>query len=130
MRLTARRSNLSAKLIAWYAANRRDLPWRPPLGKTVAVDPYFVLVSEFMLQQTQVATVLPYFARFIAAFPTISSLADAPEQDVLRLWQGLGYYSRARNLHAAAQKVVADFAGQIPRTVEDLQSLPGVGRYT
>jgi A/G-specific adenine glycosylase len=96
----------------------------------VSVDPYAVLLSEFMLQQTQVATVLPYFARFLATFPTITSLAAASEQGVLRLWQGLGYYSRARNLHAAARKIVTDFAGQIPATVDALISLPGIGRYT
>jgi A/G-specific adenine glycosylase len=130
MRTSNTTPKLATKLIAWYAANRRDLPWRPPLGKTDAVDPYFVLVSEFMLQQTQVATVLPYFNRFIKAFPTIASLAKAPEQEVLRLWQGLGYYSRARNLQAAAQKIITDYRAQIPTTAEELQSLPGVGRYT
>lgn len=93
-------------------------------------EPYAVLVSEFMLQQTQVATVVPYFRRFLEKFPTIQSLAAAGEQDVLRLWQGLGYYSRARNLLGAARKVVSDFGGQVPRLPEQLRSLPGVGPYT
>ena len=91
-----RKASLATVLKRWYAQNRRDLPWRPPLGKSRPVDPYAVLISEFMLQQTQVATVVAYFRRFIKAFPTLKALAAASEQDVLRLWQGLGYYSRAR----------------------------------
>ncbi len=114
----------------WYATNRRDLPWRPPLGKSAPVDPYAVLISEFMLQQTQVATVAGYFRRFMEAFPNLAALADASEHDVLRLWQGLGYYSRARNLHATARRIVADFGGRIPREVDELTALPGIGRYT
>ena len=112
-------------LLRWYDRCRRDLPWRadPP-------NPYHVLVSEVMLQQTQVATVVPYFHRFMEKFPTISDLADASEQSVLRLWQGLGYYSRARNLHAAAKKVVADHAGVVPDDAKTLLILPGIGRYT
>lgn len=94
------------------------------------VNPYHVLLSEAMLQQTQVATVIPYFHRFIEAFPTIHTLAKADEQEVLTLWQGLGYYRRARNLHAAARMVVEQFAGEVPATVDDLLKLPGVGRYT
>jgi A/G-specific adenine glycosylase len=89
-----------------------------------------VLVSEAMLQQTQVITVIPYFHRFLEQFPTVQSLADAPPQQVLRAWQGLGYYSRARNLQAAARKIAADHAGNVPDTVEALLQLPGVGRYT
>jgi A/G-specific adenine glycosylase len=89
-----------------------------------------VLVSEFMLQQTQVATVSPYFLRFVKALPTIRRLAAAPEQQILRLWQGLGYYTRARNLRSAARMIVAEFGGRIPRSVQELMSLPGVGRYT
>src|SRR5206468_1567179 len=92
--------------------------------------PYHVLVSEAMLQQTQVATVIPYYQRFIARFPSIEELATADEQEVLRLWQGLGYYSRARNLQRAAQMVVGQLGGKFPRTVERLRELPGVGRYT
>ena len=94
------------------------------------VNPYHVLLSEAMLQQTQVATVVPYFHRFIEAFPTVQTLADADEQAVLTLWQGLGYYRRARNLHAAAKSIVDDFAGEVPASVDDLLKLPGVGRYT
>lgn len=95
-----------------------------------AVNPYHVLLSEAMLQQTQVATVIPYFHRFIEAFPTVADLANADEQHVLTLWQGLGYYRRARNLHAAAKVIVADYAEQIPSTVAELRKLPGVGPYT
>lgn len=104
------------------------MPWRAVPGQTP--NPYHVLLSEAMLQQTQVATVVPYFRRFINAFPTIESLAAAEEQQVLRLWQGLGYYSRARNLLKAARMIVEQFDGQIPRTVDALLTLPGVGRYT
>lgn len=123
-------ADFAAALLAWYERSRRDLPWRVPLLAAGHPDPYHVLLSEFMLQQTQVATVIPYFQRFIERFPAIADLAAADEQDVLRLWQGLGYYSRARNLHKAAKKVVADFGGQLPREVASLLTLPGVGRYT
>jgi A/G-specific adenine glycosylase len=112
-------------LLRWYDQHRRDLPWR-----VTAPDPYHVLLSETMLQQTQVATVVPYFLRFIKRYPTLADLAGAELQDVLRLWQGLGYYSRARNLHACAARVVAEHGGRVPRDVEQLLSLPGVGRYT
>lgn len=95
-----------------------------------AANPYHVLLSEAMLQQTQVATVIPYFHRFIQAFPTVQALADADEQAVLRLWQGLGYYRRARNLHAAAQAIVNEHGGRVPSGVSELLKLPGVGRYT
>src|SRR3954454_15459231 len=117
------------RLLRWYDSARRDLPWRT-VGPDGRPDPYHVLVSEAMLQQTQVATVIPYFNRFIARFGSFRELAAADEQDVLRMWQGLGYYSRARNLQAAARKVVDDFAGELPRDVEGLLQLPGVGRYT
>ena len=120
------------RLLAWYDRSRRDLPWRVPPGSGPAVplDPYHVLVSEAMLQQTQVATVIPYFRRFLDRFPTPAALAAADEQDVLRAWQGLGYYSRARNLQAAARRIVGEHGGRVPDTVEGLLSLPGVGRYT
>ncbi|HEX4055243.1 MAG TPA: A/G-specific adenine glycosylase [Tepidisphaeraceae bacterium] len=121
---------MSQSLLSWYERHRRDLPWRPPLGRTSNVDPYAVLVSEVMLQQTQVTTVIPYFLRFMKAFATIGELAAAPEQQVLRLWQGLGYYSRARNLQAAAKKIVAEFGERIPFSAQGLMSLPGIGRYT
>jgi A/G-specific adenine glycosylase len=112
-------------MLTWFDANKRDMPWR----KSPA-DPYHVLVSEAMLQQTQVATVIPYFVRFIAAFPTPQALAQAEEQAVMKLWQGLGYYRRARNLQAAARAIVQDHAGHVPATVEGLLALPGIGRYT
>ena len=117
----------AAALLDWYDRARRDLPWRVSTGYP---DPYHVLVSEAMLQQTQVATVIPYFVRFLEAFPTIQALAASDEQRVLRLWQGLGYYSRARNLRQAAIAVVEHFGGAVPRDVDALLTLPGVGRYT
>ena len=116
-------------LLRWYERHRRDLPWRLQPG-TAALDPYHVLVSEAMLQQTQVVTVIPYFKKFLTRFPTLRVLADADEQEVLRLWQGLGYYSRARNLQRAARRVVEEHGGELPRSVEALSALPGVGRYT
>ena len=113
------------RLLAWYDASARDLPWRGQ-GRT----PYRVLVSEAMLQQTQVKAATPYFERFMAELPTLESLAAANEQTVLRLWQGLGYYSRARNLRRAAQMIVSEHNGIVPKTVDDLLKLPGVGRYS
>jgi A/G-specific adenine glycosylase len=121
-------SKLRAALMRWYRTHHRKLPWRAAPG--AQANPYHVLVSEAMLQQTQVATVIDYFNRFIQKFKTIQSLAAADEQEVLRLWQGLGYYRRARHLHAAARMIVADHHGQIPDTVETLSKLPGVGPYT
>ncbi|HEV8604896.1 MAG TPA: A/G-specific adenine glycosylase [Tepidisphaeraceae bacterium] len=123
------------RLLRWYNANRRDLPWRVNRDHTktpnpATPDPYHVLVSEAMLQQTQVATVIPYFHRFMAAFHTLGDLAASTEQEVLRLWQGLGYYSRARNLRTTAKILVEQNAGVIPTSVEALLKLPGIGRYT
>lgn len=115
---------LRRRLLAWFATRARDLPWRQTR------DPYRVWISEIMLQQTQVATVIPYYERFIAAFPDEAALAGASEQEVLRLWEGLGYYRRARNLHAAAKVIVAEHGGKFPRTVEAVRRLPGIGRYT
>src|ERR1039458_9683559 len=125
-------NSLSTGLLKWYDRHQRSLPWRLPRGSppSTVLDPYYSLVSESMLQQTQVATVIPYFHRFVDKFPTIQSLADSDLQEVLRLWQGLGYYSRAKNLRAAARKIVEEFAGKIPSDLEELLSLPGVGRYT
>jgi len=114
----------SRKLLAWYARHQRRLPWRG------APDPYHVWVSEIMLQQTQVETVIPYYQRWLARFPTISALAEAPLQDVLAAWEGLGYYSRARNLHRAAQRVATELGGRLPREPAELLKLPGIGRYT
>ncbi len=110
-------------LTTWYNGIKRDLPWR----KTK--DPYGIWVSEIMLQQTQVDTVIPYYNRFMAAFPTVNDLASADEQAVLKLWEGLGYYSRARNLHKAAKRVVTEYNSKVPTTYEGLQELPGLGPY-
>lgn len=115
---------LRRRLLAWYKTHARDLPWR------ASRDPYRVWVSEVMLQQTQVATVRDYFTRFVAALPDVHCLAAADEQRVLRLWEGLGYYRRARQLHAAAKQLVSRYHGQFPREVTELQTLPGIGRYT
>ena len=112
------------RLLAWYAEHERDLPWRRSRNA------YRVWVSEVMLQQTQVATVEAYFRRFVKAFPNVRKLAAASERDVLRLWEGLGSYRRARQLHAAAQQIVAEHGGRFPRDLQTLQTLPGVGRYT
>jgi A/G-specific adenine glycosylase len=111
-------------LLNWYAVNARQLPWR---GHP---DPYAVWVSEIMLQQTRVETVIPYFQRWMERFPDISSLAAAEQQEVLASWEGLGYYSRARNLHRAAQILASQYHGEMPRDLKTLRSLPGVGRYT
>lgn len=113
----------AADLLAWFDREAADLPWRADH------DPYHVWLSEVMLQQTQIETVKPYYARFLAAYPTVSDLAAAPIDDVLKHWEGLGYYSRARNLHRAAQTVTAN-GGQFPQTAAALLALPGVGRYT
>jgi len=119
-----RTAQLARRLTRWFEVNARDLPWRR--RRT----PYRVWLSEMMLQQTQVDTVVPYFRRFVARFPTLKSLADAPLDDVLKLWEGLGYYARARNLHRAARIVSRERKGRFPRTVDGLIRLPGVGRYT
>ena len=113
-------------LLSWYDRNRRTMPWRAKPGE--AADPYRVWLSEIMLQQTNVATVIPYFERFVRRFPNVQALANAPIDEVLVAWAGLGYYARARNLHACAKAVAA--IGGFPRTVEGLLALPGVGTYT
>ena len=115
---------ISSLLLAWWDAGHADLPWRRTL------DPYAIWVAEIMLQQTQITAVIPYYERWLARFPTVEALAAAPLEDVLKLWEGLGYYSRARNLHAAARVVVEEHGGQLPRTVDQLTRLPGIGRYT
>ena len=116
--------SLRRPLVAWFRKAARDLPWRRTR------DPYAILVSEIMLQQTQVATVIPFYARWLARFPDFATLAAAEESDVLSVWQGLGYYSRARNLHRAAKTVVEKHAGEMPRDPAHIRALPGVGRYT
>jgi A/G-specific adenine glycosylase len=117
-------SSVRRRLLAWYRHHRRDLPWRSD------PTPYAVWVSEIMLQQTTVTAATPFFERWMERFPTLRDLAAADEEDVLRLWAGLGYYNRARNLHRAAMQIVAECDGEIPRTVSDLMELPGIGRYT
>ena len=117
-------SGFRRRLARWYDGHARDLPWRRQN------DAYSVWVSEIMLQQTQVATVCGYFTRFMAALPTIAALAEADERHVLRLWEGLGYYRRARQLHEAAQRIVAEHGGQFPRDLDAVRRLPGIGRYT
>ncbi|MBT8302007.1 MAG: A/G-specific adenine glycosylase, partial [Maribacter sp.] len=114
----------SQKILLWYAKNKRTLPWRR------TKDPYRIWLSEIMLQQTRVAQGLPYYLKFIEQFPTINDLAGASEESVLKLWQGLGYYSRARNLHATAKTVVSDYDGKFPQTYNELLKLKGVGDYT
>jgi A/G-specific adenine glycosylase len=111
-------------LTQWYLHNKRDLPWRN------TVNPYFIWLSEIMLQQTRVAQGLPYFLRFTEAFPTVFDLAKASEEEVLKLWQGLGYYSRARNLHKTAQQVAFEFDGEFPKSYAELLKLKGIGEYT
>jgi len=111
-------------LLNWFQTYQRDLPWRKNR------DPYPIWVSEIMLQQTRVAAVIPYYEKFLARFPDVDSLASAPQEEVLRLWSGLGYYSRARNLQKAAQQIVAKHAGQFPRQREELLALAGIGEYT
>jgi A/G-specific adenine glycosylase len=118
----------AADLLAWYDRHRRVLPWRARRGETP--DPYRVWLSEIMLQQTTVKTVAPYYARFIARWPTVETLAGASLDDVLRAWAGLGYYARARNLHACAREVVARHGGKFPIGIAALRALPGIGDYT
>jgi A/G-specific adenine glycosylase len=115
---------LAKRLLAWYEDHRRDLPWRRTR------DPYRIWVAEVMLQQTRVETAIPYYHRFLECFPTVEHLARASLDEVLKVWEGLGYYARARNLHAAAQIVVASHGGELPHTWEELLALPGIGPYT
>src|SRR5512132_1573581 len=115
---------LRRRLLRWYRRNQRDLPWRR------SRDPYAIWISETMLQQTQVKTVLPYYSRFVAAFPTVQALARAPLQRILRMWSGLGYYRRAENMHKAAHQIVRQHGGIMPRQYNQLRGLPGIGDYT
>ncbi len=117
-------TRLSSKLLTWYHTYKRTLPWRDH------PDAYAVWVSEIMLQQTRVETVIPYFEKWMRLFPSVKALANASEQEVLNAWEGLGYYSRARNLYKAARIVVEQYQGAIPRDLEQLCKLPGIGRYT
>lgn len=115
---------ISDILIAWYKKNKRDLPWRN------TKDPYKIWLSEIILQQTQVIQGLNYYIKFVENFPTVIDLAEAPEDKIMRLWQGLGYYSRARNLHAAAKAIKLNHKGVFPKTYESIKELKGVGDYT
>ncbi len=117
-------SAIHRRLLAWYTKHARDLPWRE------SSDPYRVWLSEIMLQQTRVEAVIPYYKKFLSHYPTVDDLAAAPQEKILNLWAGLGYYSRARNLHAAAQKVAENHGGRFPNTYAPLRELPGVGHYT
>lgn len=117
-------NRLASKLLAWYRTHKRTPPWRDH------PDPYAVWVSEIMLQQTRVETVIPYFEKWLRLFPDVQSLANASERDVLNAWEGLGYYSRARNLHKAARIVAEQHNGELPRNLDELRQLPGIGRYT
>ncbi|MGD9028916.1 MAG: A/G-specific adenine glycosylase [Anaerolineae bacterium] len=121
---TGTRAELAGRLLAWFAANARDLPWRH--GRT----PYRIWVSEVMLQQTQVNTVMPYYRRFMDRFPTIEALSAASLEHVLKVWEGMGYYARARHLHQAARHLVSSKEGRLPQSFDELRELPGVGAYT
>lgn len=116
--------NLTGALLDWYAGHARELPWRG------SDDPYAVWVSEIMLQQTRVESVISYYERWMERYPTIQVLASASQQEVLAVWEGLGYYSRARNLHRAAQLIMREYGGQLPHSANELRKLPGIGRYT
>src|SRR4026209_493859 len=119
-----KRTVLQQSLLKWYDVHQRDLPWR------TVTDPYSVWISQVMLQQTQVQTVIPYYLKFLEHFPSIAALAQADIDALLRLWAGLGYYSRARNLQQAARIIVDRFRGRFPENYSDVLSLPGIGRYT
>ena len=126
-------SNISTHLLDWYDRHARKLPWRvgpKERARGATADPYRVWLSEVMLQQTTVAAVKPYFDAFLARWPTAAALAAAPREEVMKAWAGLGYYARARNLHACAQTIVRDHAGCFPETAAGLKALPGIGDYT
>ena len=119
---------VTKNILKWYDLNKRSLPWRKNVSKEKRQ--YNTLISEFMLQQTQVATVIPYFNKFVKEIPNIKKLASVDNKKLIKLWEGLGYYSRARNLKKAAQSVIKNFNGVIPDNFDDLKSLPGIGDYT
>ena len=117
-------NNFTEKLINWYNVNKRDLPWRS------SRDPYLIWVSEIILQQTQIKQGLPYYEKFIKVFPTVNDLANSSSNKLMNIWQGLGYYSRAQNMHKTAKIVVDTHAGKFPRKYDELIMLPGIGDYT
>ena len=120
--------NISKKILHWYDNNKRLLPWRKHISKKQTQ--YFILVSEFMLQQTQVKTVIPYFNNFINKIPDLEKLAKVKEKKLMKCWEGLGYYSRAKNLKKTAKKIILEFNGKLPDNIEELKKLPGIGEYT
>ena len=120
--------NISKKILHWYDNNKRILPWRKQVLKKQKQ--YFILVSEFMLQQTQVKTVIPYFKNFIKKIPTLNALAKIDDEKLMKCWEGLGYYRRAKNLKKTAKKIISNYKGNLPNNVEDLKTLPGIGEYT
>ena len=122
------KNRITKKILYWYDNNKRSLPWRKKFSRRKRE--YFTLVSEFMLQQTQVATVIPYFNNFIKKIPNFEKLSKIDDQKLLKYWEGLGYYSRAKNLKKTAKKIISEFNGRLPCTIEDLKTLPGVGEYT
>ena len=121
-------TNLTKKILSWYDNNKRSLPWR--VGKSSSKKLYYRLLSEFMLQQTQVKTVIPYFKNFTKKFKTLKSLSKSKELEILKLWEGLGYYRRAKNLLASAKILVKEHNSKLPKTLEEVKKLPGVGEYT
>ncbi len=120
--------NLPKKILGWYDNNKRSLPWR--VGKNSPKKLYYRLLSEFMLQQTQVKTVIPYFKKFTKKFKTLKSLSRCSEQKILKLWEGLGYYRRARNLLATSKVLVSEYSSKLPKTIKEIKNLPGIGNYT
>ena len=123
-----KKQNISKKILNWYDNNKRQLPWRKQVSKKQIQ--YFTIVSEFMLQQTQVKTVIPYFNNFIDKIPNLKKLANVSETKLMKCWEGLGYYSRARNLKRTAKKIISEFNSDLPRTIKELKTLPGIGDYT
>ena len=122
------KNRITKKILYWYDNNKRSLPWRKKFSRRKRE--YFTLVSEFMLQQTQVATVIPYFNNFIKKIPNLKILAKINDRKLMKCWEGLGYYSRARNLKKTAQRIIKEFKGNLPDNIEHLKSLPGIGDYT
>jgi len=123
-----KKNNLSKKILSWYDNNKRILPWR--LGQNVKKEQYYRILSEFMLQQTQVKTVIPYFKSFVNKIPNLKVLSTSNEKTILKLWEGLGYYRRAKNLHKTAKILIKKHKGKLPKEFVEIKKLPGVGEYT